>query len=37
MRIAFASAFERWLKSIYENGIEQTIRLYLDEIDCKSK
>jgi mannitol 2-dehydrogenase len=28
---SFASAFERWLKSIYENGIEQTIRLYLDE------
>ena len=28
---SFASAFERWLKSICENGIEQTIRLYLDE------
>ena len=28
---SFASAFERWLKSIYENGIEQTMRIYLDK------
>ena len=28
---SFAFAFERWLKSIYENGIEQTIQVYLGE------
>jgi mannitol 2-dehydrogenase len=27
----FASAFEKWLLSIYQNGIEATIRRYLEQ------